>query len=164
MLSVRYAAGKIWLNFGCAIAGGVVGVAVIASLWRGAATIGGAAGLVAVLAMLLTGIIKRTARLEPILVIDERGVTVDLLNIGLIPWDRIRATRFAGVPWVTGVRLILEYTGTAPKVGFMTKLNWGLQAKQQGDVARLTIGFIDLTDQSKQAIEAALSRVPSRAA
>lgn len=164
MLSVRYAAGKIWLNFACALAAGAAVVVMISLIWPGAARIGSIGGMVAVVAMLLSGVIKRTARLEPFLVIDGRGVTVDLLGIGLIPWDRIRATRIAGVPWVIGLRLILEYTGTAPKVGFMSKLSWGLQAKQVGDMARLTIGFLDLTDQSRKAVEDALSRVAARAA
>lgn len=164
MLSVRYVASKIWLNFACAVIGGLVAVVIVGSLWHGAALAGGIAGLVAVVAMLLPGIIKRTARLEPFLVIDGRGVTVDLLDIGLIPWDHIRSGRISGIPWVTGLRLVLEYAGTAPKVGLMAKLGFGLQAKQKGDVARLTVGFMDLTDQTKPAIEAALSRVPARAA
>lgn len=164
MLSVRYVAGKIWLNFACAVIGGLIAVVIVGLLWDRAALIGGIAGMVAVVAMLLPGIIKRTARLEPFLVIDGRGVTVDLLDIGLIPWDRIRSSRISGIPWVTGLRLVLEYAGAAPKVGLGAKLGLGLQAKQKGDVARLTVGFMDLTDQTKPAIEAALSRVTARAA
>src|SRR5512134_3300267 len=164
MVSVRYVAGKVWANFACAIAGGFVAVIVIGSLWERIALVGGIAGMIAVIAMLLPGVIKRGARAEPILAIDSRGVTVDLLGIGAIPWSQVRATRISGIPWVTGLRLAIEYAGTAPKVGFMAKLSWGIQAKQKGEVVRLTIGFIDLTDQSKQSIEGALARAPAGAA
>jgi hypothetical protein len=163
MLEVRYVAGKVILNFVCAIVGGAIAVAVIASLWQGAATIGGITGMVVVLVMLLPGVIKRAARLEPILVMDGRGVAVQLLNIGTIAWNQIKFTRISGVPWVTGQRLMIEYSGPAPKVGFWAKLNWGIQSKQRGDAVRLSIGFVDLTNQSKHAIEAALSRVPAHA-
>ena len=164
MTSVRYSAGKIWLNFACAIAGGLVVVIVLGSLWHNTALVGGLAGMITVLIMLLPGVIKRSARAEPFLVIDGRGVTVDLLDIGTIPWSRITSARISGIPWVTGQRLTLEYSGTAPKVGFMAKLNWGVQSKTKGDTARLSIGFIDLTDQSKQEIEGALSQVAGRTA
>lgn len=164
MLSVRYVAGKVWLNFACALAGGLVAVIVIGSLWAGTVFVGGLAGMVAVVAMLLPGVIQRGARAEPILAIDGRGVTIDLLGIGTIPWARLRSARIGGIAWVTGQRLALEYAGTAPKVGFMAKLNWGIQSKQKGDTARLSIGFIDLTDQSKQNIEAALGRIGAQSA
>jgi hypothetical protein len=164
MLEVRYVGSKVWLNFACALVGGIVAVIVIGSLWAGTALIGGIAGMVAVVAMLLPGVVKRGACAEPILTIDRNGVTVALLDVGLIPWSRIQSTRISGMAWVTGQRLVLEYTGAAPKVGFGAKLSWGMQAKQVGETARLTIGFIDLTDQSKQEIEEALSRVPARAA
>ena len=164
MIEVRYVASKIWLNFACAIAGGIIAVAVIGTLWQGTALVGGIAGMIAVVAMLLPGVIKRAARTEPFLTIGGQGVTIGLLDVGTISWGRIQSTRISGVAWVTGQRLVIEYTGTAPKVGFMSKLNWGMQAKQKGEVARLTIGFIDMTDQSKQTIEDALSRVPARAA
>lgn len=164
MTSVRYSAGKVWANFACAIVGGLVAVIVIGSLWDNAALFGGIGGIVAVLAMLLPGVIKRSARSEPILVIDSQGVTIDLLGIGTIPWSRIKSARISGIPWVTGQRLTLEYAGTAPKVGFMAKLNWGIQSKNLGEVARVSLGFIDLTDQSKSVLEGALSRQPASAA
>jgi len=164
MTSVRYSAGKIWANFACAIVGGLVVVIVIGSLWQGAALIGGIAGMITVVVMLLPGVIKRSSRAEPFLVIDGRGVTVDLLGIGTIPWSQIKSARISGIPWVTGQRLTLEYAGTAPKAGFMAKLNWGIQSKNKGDTARVSIGFLDLTDQSKQMIEGALSPVAGRAA
>lgn len=162
MLSVRYAGGKVMLNFACAIIGGIVAVVVIGSLWDRTALVGGVAGMVAVVAMLLPGAIKRASRQEPFLTMDGRGVTVDLLGIGTIPWSRIRSTRISGIPWVIGLRLTLEYVGTKPKVGFMDKLNWGVQAKQVGDVVRLTIGFMDMTDQSKLKLEGALSQAKAR--
>lgn len=164
MTSVRYSAGKIWANFACAIAGGLVAVIVLGSLWHNSALIGGIAGMITVLIMLLPGVIKRSARTEPFLVIDGRGVTIDLLGIGTIPWSQIKSARISGIPWVTGQRLILEYAGTGPKAGFMAKLNWGIQSKNKGDMARVSVGFLDLTDQSKQVIEGALSPVASRAA
>ncbi len=164
MLSIRYVAGKVWLNFACAVVGGLVAVVVIGSLWDGTALVGGLAGMVAVIAMLLPGVIQRGTRSQPILSIDGRGVTVDLLGIGTIPWALLRAARIGGIAWVTGQRLVLEYAGAAPKVGFMSKLNWGLQSKQKGDTVRLSIGFIELTDQSKQKIEAALGRIAAQTA
>jgi hypothetical protein len=164
MIEVRYVPGKVWLNFGCAVAGGIIAVIVIGALWAGTALVGGIAGMVAVVALLFPGVVKRSSRAEPALTIDGRGVTVHLLDVGTIPWSEIRSTRIAGIPWVTGQRLVLEYAGTAPKLGFMAKLNYGMQAKRVGEVARLTIGFIDLTDQSKQVIEASLARATARAA
>jgi len=164
MVEVRYVPGKVWLNFGCAVAGGILAVIVIGLLWAGTALVGGIAGMVAVVAMLFPGVVKRSSRSEPALTIDGRGVTVHLLDVGTIPWSQIRSTRIAGVPWVTGQRLVLEYAGTAPKVGFMAKLNFGMRAKQKGEVAMLTVGFIDLTDQSKNTIETSLSRATARAA
>ena len=164
MIELRYVPSKVWLNFACAIAGGIIAVIVIGSLWSGTALVGGIAGMCAVVAMLLPGVIKRGARAAPALTFDNRGVTVHLLDIGAIPWSQIRSTRISGIPWVTGQRLVLEYAGTAPKVGFMAKMNYGMQAKQAGEMARLTIGFIDLTDQSKQTIESALARALARAA
>ena len=163
-MTVRYVTGKVWLNFACAIVGGLVAVIVIGSLWAGTALVGGLAGMVAVIAMLLPGVIQRGTRSQPILSIDGRGVTVDLPGIGTIPWAQLRAARIGGIAWVTGQRLVLEYAGAAPKVGFISKLNWGLQSKQKGDTARLSIGFIDLTDQSKQKIEAALGRIAAQTA
>lgn len=164
MTSVRYRAGKVWANFACAIAGGLVAVIVIGSLWANTALVGGIAGMVVVLAMLLPGVIKRATRAEPFLVIDANGVTVDLLGIGTIPRSLIKSARMAGIPWVTGQRLVLEYAGIAPKVGFMGKLNWGVQSKNMGDAARVSVGFMELTDQSEQAIEGALSRLTAGAA
>jgi hypothetical protein len=164
VLKIRYAGGKVLVNFACAIIGGIVAVVVIGSLWDRTALVGGVAGMVVVVAMLLPGAIKRSSRQEPFLTIDGRGVTVDLLGIGTIPWGQIRSTRISGIPWVIGLRLTLEYAGTKPKVGFIDKLNWGVQAKQVGEVVRLTIGFIDMTDQSKQAIEGALSQAKVAAA
>lgn len=164
MLNVRYAGGKVLVNFACAVIGGIVAVVVIGTLWDRTALVGGVAAMVAVVAMLLPGAIKRSSRQAPFLTIDSRGVMVDLLGIGTIPWGQIRSTRISGIPWVIGLRLTLEYVGTKPKVGFMDKLNWGLQARQVGDVVRLTIGFIDMTDQSKSALEEALARAKAAAA
>lgn len=164
MTSVRYSAGKVWANFACAVAGGIVAVVIIGALWQGAALVGGIAGMIAVIAMLLPGVIKRATRAEPFLVFDRNGVTVDLLGIGTIPWSHIKSARLSGIPWVTGQRLTLEYAGTAPKAGFMAKLNWGIQSKNIGDTARLSMGFLELTDQSKQALEGALSPAAGRAA
>ncbi len=158
MISVRYRTGKVWVNFVCAFVGGLVIVIALGAIIGSSARVGGIAGLVAVLVMLLPGVIKRGARAEPVLTIGDDGGTVHLLDVGTIPWRGIRAARVTGVPWVTGQRLILEYAGTPPKVGFGAKLNWGIQAKQTGDMVRLTLGFLDLTDQSKSNLEAALSR------
>jgi hypothetical protein len=162
VISVRYSAGKVWANFACAIVAGLVAVFVIGSLWDGSALIGGLTAMVVVVVMLLPGVLKRAARSEPVVTIDGRGVTIDLHRIGTISWSQIRGATIKGIAWVTGQRLIVEYAGTAPKLGVMDKLNWGLMAKQRGEVVKLSIGFIDLTDQSKQALEGALSR--SRAA
>ncbi len=157
MMSVRYVPTKVWTNYLCAAGGGAIAVVVIGALWSGGALIGGVAGMIAVIGILLPGVIKRGSRPEPILTVDGRGIAVDLLGIGLIPRERIRSAQIAGIPWVTGQRLVVEYSGSAPKVGFKDKLNWGIQAKQKGELARLTIGFIDLTDQSKTTIEGALN-------
>ena len=46
----------------------------------------------------------------------------------------------------------------------MDKVNWGFQAKQNGEVVRLTLGYINLTDQPKSTIKAALSKAAARAA
>jgi len=164
MLAIRYSPSKVWLNFACALVGGLIAILVVGSLFERPALIGGLAGLVAVVLMLLAGVVKRAGRAEPFVTIDDRGITVDLLEIGTIPWNLIRRASITGVAWVTSLRLVVEYTGTAPKAGFMAKLNYGIQAKQQGEVARLSIGFIDLTDQSRTAVEAALNRMPVRAA
>ncbi len=164
MISVRYKAGKVWANFVCAIVGGVVAVIVIGSLWERAALVGGFAAMVAVIVMLLPGVIKRSGRREPVVTIDGRGVSIDLNSIGTIPWSRIQSATITGIPWVIGQRLVLEYAGTAPKAGFMDKLNWGLMAKQRGEVVRLSLGFIDLTDQSKKVLEGVLSQAKAPAA
>jgi hypothetical protein len=164
MLAIRYSPGKVWANFACALAGGVIAILVIGSLFERPALIGGFAGLTAVVLMLLAGVIKRASRVEPFVTIDDHGITVDLLGIGSIPWNQIRSASITGVAWVTSLRLVVEYTGTAPKLGFMAKLNYGIQAKQKGEVARLTVGFIDLTDQSRSSVEAALKRAPVPAA
>ncbi len=164
MVAVRYSPGKVWANFVCAVLGGLVAVVVIGSVWETAALIGGIAGMVAVVIMLLPGVVRRSERREPFLTIDAKGVTVDLLGIGTIPWSQLKGARISGIPWVTGQRLVLEYTGAAPKVGFKDKLNWGIQARQRGQATRLTIGFIDMTDQSKSRLEAALSRVAAASA
>ena len=162
MISLRYSQGKVWLNFMTAIVGGLVVVAVIGSLWDNTALIGGIAGIIAVVLMLLPGVIKRTARSEPILTIDGKGLVVNLLGIGSIPWAKVRSTRLSGMPWVIGLRLIVEYSGSAPKAGVMDKLNWGIQVKQRGEVVRLTIGFIDMTDQSISGIRAALNHTSAQ--
>ncbi|HEY7609077.1 MAG TPA: hypothetical protein VIF14_07585 [Alphaproteobacteria bacterium] len=164
MISLRYSQGKVWLNFLCAVIGGLVAVVVIGSLWDNAALIGGIAGIVAVVAMLLPGVIKRAARSEPILTIDRSGLVVNLLGIGAIPWAAVRATQLSGIPWVIGLRLTIEYAGTAPRSGFMDKLNWGIQAKQRGELVKLVIGFIDMTDQSTSEIKQALAGSRTRAA
>jgi hypothetical protein len=158
MVSLRYSKSKVWLNFVVAAICGLIAVIVIGSLWDGAALAGGIAGVIAVVVILLPGVIKRAARSEPILTIDRNGLVVHLLGIGAIPWARLRDARIAGIPWVTGQRLIIEYGGTAPKALFKDKLSWGIQAKQRGAMVRLTIGFIDMTDQSISALKAALDR------
>ena len=85
MISVRYNAGKVWANFVCAIVGDLVAVFVIGSLWDRTALVGGLAAMVVVLVMLLPGVIKRSARREPVITIDGRGVSIDLNRIGTIP-------------------------------------------------------------------------------
>lgn len=164
MTSVRYSAGKVWANFACAVAGGTIAVVIIGTLLRGAALVGGIAGMIVVVVMLLPGVIKRASRAEPFLVFDRKGVTIDLLGIGTIPWSLIKSARISGMPWVTGQRLTLEYAGTAPKAGFMAKLNWGIQSKNVNGTARVSVSFLELTDQSKQAIEGALSPAMGHAA
>ncbi len=158
MISVRYNAGKTWANFGCAIAGGIIAVVVISALLRGGAMVGGIAGMIAVLIMLLPGVIKRSTRTEPILTVDQRGVTIEVAGVGPIPWSQIKETRFAGIPWVNGLRLVVTYAGTRPKIGFMDKLNWAVYAKQKGDTVTLAIGLLELTDQSKEKLEMAVRR------
>jgi hypothetical protein len=159
MISVRYSAGKNWASFACAIAGGLVVVIVLGALLQGGVLVGGIVGFIAVLVMLLPGVVKRASRQEPFLIIDSRGVTIDVAGVGTIAWSQIKGTRFAGVPWVTGQRLVIDYTGTRPKLGFMDKLSWAVYAKPKGEIVTLSIGFLELTDQSKEAIGSALTRV-----
>lgn len=158
MISVRYSAGKSWANFACAIAGGLVVVIVLGSLLKGGVLLGGIAGLIAVLVMLLPGVVKRSSRQEPFLTVDRNGITIAVAGVGTLPWSQIKSTRFAGVPWVTGLRLIIDYAGPRPKLGFMDKLNWAVYAKQKGESVIISIGFLELTDQSKEAISSALAR------
>jgi hypothetical protein len=164
MTSIRYVPGKIWMNFLIAVAGGVAIVIVLNALWTRTALPGGIGGLVAVVAMLLPGVIKRGARTEPIVTIDGRGVTIELLGVGTIPWDRIRSARIVGKAWWTGQRLMIEYTGQAPRARFWDKLNWGFHAKQNGEVAIIAIGYINMTDQPKSTIETALEQLTAHAA
>jgi hypothetical protein len=41
----------------------------------------------------------------------------------------------------------------------MDKLSWAVYAKPKGEIVTLSIGFLELTDQSKEAIGSALTRV-----
>ena len=164
MTSIRYVPTKIWANFLVAIASGVVIVIVLNALWGRTALPGGIGGWAAVVIMLLPGVIKRGARAEPIVTIGDRGMTIDLLGVGTISWNRIRSARIVGKAWWTGQRLAIEYMGQAPKAGFGDKLNWGFHAKQNGEVATITIGYINMTDQPKSMIETALDQLINRAA
>jgi hypothetical protein len=164
MISVRYSAGKSWANFACAIAGGLVVVIVLGLLLQGGVLVGGIVGLIAVLVMLLPGVVKRSSRQEPFLTVDGRGITVAVAGVGTLPWSQIKGTRFAGVPWVTGLRLVVDYAGPRPKLGFMDKLNWAVYAKQKGESVSISIGFLELTDQSREAVAGALARNAAGAA
>jgi hypothetical protein len=164
MTTIRYVPGKIWMNFLFAVAGGVAIVVILNALWTRTTLPGGIGGLVAVVAMLLPGVIKRGSRTEPIVTIDGRGVTIELLGVGTIPWDRIRSARIVGKAWWTGQRLTIAYTGQPPKAGFWAKLNWGFHAKQNVEVATIAIGYINMTDQPKSTIETALGQLTTRAA
>lgn len=143
---------------------GVVIVIVLDSLWSKSALPGGIGVLLAVAGMLLPGTIKGGSRAEPIVVTDQRGVTIDLPRIGTIPWDRIRSAKIDGSAWWSGQRLIIEYTGTAPEVRSMDRVNWGFKAQQNGEVVRLTLGYVAQTDQPKSTIEAALNKSAAHAA
>lgn len=164
MLALRYAARKTWINFACAIVGGLVAVVVIGSLWDNAALMGGIAALVVVAIMLLPGVIKRAGRQEPMITIDDKGISVHPIGIGTIPWSQVLSAKLAGIPWVIGQRLVVEYKGVLPKVGFMDKLNWGINVRKRAEGAKLLVGFIDMTDQPKRAIETALSRASAQVA
>lgn len=158
MVSFRFSAGKVWINYIVAVIGGIVIVVILGSLWNAAAFAGGIGGVIGVAVMLVLGAIRRGARREPILVVDEGGLEIGLPGLGRIPWARVHSAEVRGVPWVTGQRLVAEYAGRAPKIGFMDRLNWGVHAKQRGPRVRLTLGFLDQTDQSISGLKAALSR------
>ncbi|MCW5771992.1 MAG: hypothetical protein KIT16_10185 [Rhodospirillaceae bacterium] len=157
MVALRFNAGKVWGNYVIALIGGLVVVVALGSLWDRAALTGGIAGLVAVAAMLFAGALKRSALREPILVLDASGITVGVPKIGTIPRADLRSAELKGIAWVTGRRLVLHYAGTAPKLGFMDKLNWGLQAKQRGELVFLSLGFLDQTDRPAGDVAAALA-------
>ena len=158
MHTLRFSAAKVWANYLLAIAAAVVVVIVLTLLWDRTVMVGGIGGIVAVTGMLLVGTIKRSSKQDPVLVVGQAGLEVGVLDIGRIPWSAVQSARIAGMPWVNGQRLVLEYTGTAPKVGFMDKLNWGIYAKQKGPLVRLTLGFLDQTDQSISDVKDTLSR------
>lgn len=164
MTALRFNAGKVWGNYIFALVAGVVIVVVLGSLWDNAALTGGIAGLLGVAVMLVFGVVKRSRRRDPIIVIDDAGITVDLPKIGRIPRAAIRRAEIKGIPWVTGRRLVLVHEGTAPRLGFMDKLSWGAQARQRGDLVHLSLGFLDQTDLAAGEIAAALARaVPATA-
>lgn len=165
MTSIRYVPGRIWLIYFALVAFGVA-IVVILNLVdrRGSLLPGGIGALAALTVMLLPGAIKRSSRRDPFVVIDDRGITVDVLDIGTIDWKRIRSAELAGSPWVNGRKIVIEYSGAAPKIGTMQRLNWGIFAKQKGELVRLTVGYIDQTDQPKSVIEAALDRAAPSAA
>lgn len=159
MTSIRYVPGRIWLTYAALVALGVVIVIVLNVIdRRGSLLPGGIGALTALTVMLLPGAIQRSSRREPVVVIDDRGITIDVLGIGTIGWDRIRSAQLTGSPWVNGRKIIIEYSGTAPKLGMMQRLNWGIFAKQQGELVKMTIGYIDQTDQPKSILEEALRR------
>lgn len=165
MTSIRYVPGRIWLTYAALVVLGVVLVIVLNIIdRRGSLLPGGIGALTALTVMLLPGAIQRSARREPVVVIDDRGITIEVLGIGTIGWDRIRSAQLAGSPWVAGRKIIIEYSGTAPKLGMMQRLNWGIFAKQKGDMVKLTIGYIEQTDQPKSVLDAALGRVLPTAA
>jgi len=158
MLALRYSAGKVWANYAFAIAGGIVGVFVIGSLWSASALAGGLGGIAAVAIMLLLGCLKRAAKRDPIVVVDDRGITIGLEKFGTIPWSTIRRAEVRGLAWVIGARLVVEYEGQAPKSTFGDKLNWAVQSKQSGAIARVSINLMELTDQPISALKAAINR------
>ena len=159
MTSIRYVPGRIWLTYAALVAFGVVLVIVLNTVDRGSSLLpGGIGALTALTVMLLPGALKRSAKREPIIVIDGRGITIDVPGLETIGWDRIRSAQLAGSAWISGRKIILEYSGTAPKLGMMQRLNWGLFAKQSGDRVKLTIGYIEQTDQPISVLEAALGR------
>ena len=165
MTSLRYVPGKIWLTYAALVA---LGIALVIALnfidRRGGLLPGGIGALTALTVMLLPGAIQRSGRRDPVVVIDGRGITIDVLGIGTIGRDRIRSARLVGSPWVNGRKIVVEYLGTAPKLGAMQRINWGIFAKQKGEIVKMTIGYIDQTDQSKQTVEAALRGLPGGAA
>ncbi len=159
MTSIRYVPGRIWLTYAALVALGVAIVIVLNVIdRRGGLLPGGIGALTALTVMLLPGAIKRSSRREPVIVIDDRGITIDVLGIGTIGWDRIHSAQLGGSPWLNGRKIIVEYRGTAPKLGIMQRLNWGIFAKQRGEAVRMTIGYIEQTDQSRSTVEAALRR------
>lgn len=161
MTSLRYVPRRIWLTYAALVALGIAIVIVLNVIdRRGSLLPGGIGALAALIVMLLPGAIKRSSRREPVVIIDDRGITIDVLGIGTIGWDRIRSAGLAGSPWVNGRKIVIEYSGTAPKIGMMQRLNWGIFAKQKGEAARMTIGYIEQTDQTKSTIMATLNRVP----
>lgn len=165
MTSIRYVPGKIWLTYAGLVALGIVIVIALNVIdRRGSLLPGGIGALTALTVMLLPGAIKRSSRREPVVIIDDRGITIDVLGIGTIGWDRIRLARLVGSPWVNGRKIIIEYIGAAPKLGMMQRLNWGIFAKPKGEMTKMTVGYIEQTDQSKLSIEAALRRAPLTAA
>ncbi len=163
MLSLRYSAGKIWANFAVAIVGGLVLVVIIGALWKGA-LVGGLSGIVGVGVMLGIGCVKRSGLREPIVVVDERGITIGLPKFGTIPWAAIRSAEVRGIPWVTSARLVIDYEGQAVKASFGDKLYWIVQTRQIGPRARLSIGCMELTDQPISALKSAINQAnPGRA-
>jgi hypothetical protein len=163
MVRLTFNPAKVWTNYLLAVVAGIVVVIVLASVWRGGALAGGIGGIIGVAGMLLIGTIKRSARKEPVVILDAQGLSLGPIDTGVIPWRAIRSAEIKGVQWVTGQRLVIEYAGTAPRVRFMDKLNWGVQSKQRGEIARLTIGFLDQTNRSISEFGQILrSRLPAR--
>ena len=165
MTSIRYVPGRIWLTYAALVALGVVIVIVLNLIdRRGSLLPGGIGALTALTVMLLPGAIQRSSRREPVIVIDDRGITIDVLGIGTIGWDRIRSAQLVGSPWVNGRKIVIEYSGMSPKLGMMQRLNWGIFAKQKGEMVRMTIGYIEQTDQPKSTLVTALGRASPTAA
>lgn len=100
-------------------------------------------------------------RRDPILTLDEQGFRIHLPGLEPIPWSAVRTSLVWGWPWVFGRRLILDYSGTAPKFGYWTRLNWGVTARQRGNFARITL-VLDETAQSVPELEATLARLISK--
>lgn len=156
MLSLRYSPGKIWANYVLAMAAGIVVVILLMALWDRSVLAGGIGGLLGVGVLLFIGCVKRSSLKEPILVVDGRGITIGLPKFGTIPWSAIKSARITGLPWVTSARLIVEYSGQAPKFGFLEKFFWFVQTKQKGPAARVSIAAIELTDRPLSQVKAAI--------